>query len=44
MARRRPEFVPGEAVTEAAKLKSLAMQVGHKFSGCPTPPEPIFKS
>jgi GT2 family glycosyltransferase len=25
-------------------LTSLAMQAGHKFSGCPTPPEPIFQS
>jgi hypothetical protein len=25
-------------------LKSLAMEAGHKFSGCPTPPEPIFES
>jgi hypothetical protein len=25
-------------------LKSLAMEAGHKFSGCPTSPEPIFES
>jgi hypothetical protein len=25
-------------------LKSLAMEAGHKFSGCPMSPEPIFES
>ncbi len=42
MPRRRPEFGPGGAGAEAAKLASLAMQAGPKFSGCPTRAEPNF--
>ncbi len=42
MTRRRPEFEPGKAGAEAAKLKKFSDAGGIKISGCPTKSETNF--
>ena len=42
MTRRRPEFEPGKAGAEAAKLKKFSDGGGLKICGCPTQAEINF--